>query len=243
MLTNLLIGGCVDAIKRELGVPVLVTLQGDDLFLDELTHTHRGPVIEEMCDIAGKVDGFIVFSDFYAEKMANLLQVPLEKFHKTALGIDLSDFSDFDAVADRDRDGDRGRVIGYFARISPEKGFDALVTAFLDIGKREGFGDVRLNAGGWLAEKDREFFDAEVQRIADAGLSDRFEYIGSPERDGKLALFRSIDLFSVPAPYAEPKGMSVLEAMACGLPVVQPESRCLPGSASRKRWRTRLSSW
>jgi glycosyltransferase involved in cell wall biosynthesis len=219
VLTNLLIGGCVDAIKRELRVPVLVTLQGDDLFLDELTQTHRGPVIEEMRNIAGKVDGFIVFSDFYAEKMAQLLEVPMEKFHKTALGIDLSNFADLDTPADRDGD----RVIGYFARISPEKGFDALVTAFLDIRKRAGFDDVRLKAGGWLAEKDRNFFEAQVQRIADAGLADCFEYIGSPERQEKLAFFHDIDVFSIPAPYAEPKGMSVLEAMACGLPVVQPD--------------------
>lgn len=219
VLTNLLIGGCVDAIKRELGVPVLVTLQGDDLFLDELVHSHRGPVIDEMRAIASKVDGFIVFSDFYAEKMSQLLEAPMEKFHRTALGIDLSDFANMDPVPNRNGD----RVIGYFARISPEKGFDGLVTAFLEIRKREGFQDVGLKAGGWLAEKDREFFEEQVQRIADAGLADSFEYIGAPERDEKLAFFRDIDLFSIPSPYAEPKGMSVLEAMACGLPVVQPD--------------------
>jgi glycosyltransferase involved in cell wall biosynthesis len=219
VLTNLLIGGCVDAIKRELGVPVLVTLQGDDLFLDELTDTHRGAVIDEMRDIAAKVDGFIVFSDFYAEKMSQLLEVPMEKFHKTTLGIDLTDFANMEPPIDHEGD----RVIGYFARISPEKGFDALVTAFLEIKKREGFEDVRLKAGGWLAEKDREFFDTQVQRIANAGSSDCFDYIGSPERDEKLAFFRDVDVFSVPAPYAEPKGMSVLEALACGLPVVQPD--------------------
>ncbi|MEO0413406.1 MAG: glycosyltransferase family 1 protein, partial [Verrucomicrobiota bacterium] len=34
-LTNLLVGGSVPVLKRELDVPVLVTLQGDDVFLDE----------------------------------------------------------------------------------------------------------------------------------------------------------------------------------------------------------------
>ena len=228
VLTNLLIGGCVDAIKRELGVPVLVTLQGDDLFLDELTEAHRGPVIEEMRRIASAVDGFIVFSEFYAEKMAELLAVPKEKFHRTALGIDLSDFANPDPGGDGDDDPRggsrrRNRVIGYFARISPEKGFDALVSAFLEIRKRDGCEDVRLKAGGWLAEKDKEFYRAQLERIEKAGLANSFEYIGSPERDEKLAFFHDVDIFSIPAPYAEPKGMSVLEAMACGLPVVQPD--------------------
>jgi glycosyltransferase involved in cell wall biosynthesis len=227
VLTNLLIGGCVDAIRREIGVPVLVTLQGDDLFLDELSDPHRDLVIDEMRQIARKVDGFIVFSDFYAEKMSDFLQVPIEKFHKTALGIDLSDFERM--ASPKDREGERsdaaggGRVIGFFARLSPEKGFDTLVTAFLDISVRKGFEDVRLKVGGWLAEKDREFFEAQMKRINAAGLADRFEHVGSPERDEKLAFFESVDVFSIPSPYAEPKGMSVLEAMACGLPVVQPE--------------------
>lgn len=215
-LTNLLIGGCLDAIKRELGVPVLVTLQGDDLFLDDLPDSHRQLVITEMRKIAQQVDGFIVFSDFYAEKMSQLLQVPLERFHKTALGINLEDFElqvPHDGV---------GETIGYFARVSPEKGFHLLVDAFIRLSSMPGLTKVRLKVGGWLSEKDRAFFDAEMAKIEAAGLDHRFEYVGAPERGEKLAFFQSIDVFSVPTVYAEPKGMSVLEAMACGLPVVQP---------------------
>lgn len=237
VLTNLLVGGCVPAIRREFGVPVLVTLQGDDLFLGELPDSHRARVIEEMRRIAAQVDGFIVFSDFYAKKMSELLEVPLGKFHKTALGIDLSDFArqgipsasastgtsttrTVDCVAEAEAEL---RTIGFFARISPEKGFDALVSAFLDLRSRVGYQDVRLKAGGWLAEKDREFFETQVKRIEAAGLADSFEYVGSPEREEKLHFFRGVDVFSIPSPYAEPKGMSVLEAMACGLAVVQPD--------------------
>jgi glycosyltransferase involved in cell wall biosynthesis len=42
------------------------------------------------------------------------------------------------------------------------------------------------------------------------------------DREGKLAFLRSLDVLSVPATYDEPKGMFLLEAMACGVPVVQP---------------------
>ncbi len=215
-LTNLLIGGCVDAVKRELGVPVLVTLQGDDLFIDDLPDSHRQQVIAEMRKIARQVDGFIVFSDFYAEKMSKLLEVPIERFHKTALGIKLEDFE-----LQVPHEGD-GRTIGYFARVSPEKGFHLLVDAFIRLRAMPDFQNVRLKVGGWLSAKDQEFYDAELAKIAAAGLADSFEYVGAPERDEKLAFFQSVDVFSVPTPYAEPKGMSVLEAMACGLPVVQP---------------------
>jgi len=48
------------------------------------------------------------------------------------------------------------------------------------------------------------------------------------ERAEKLNFFRSIDLFSVPATYREPKGISILEALAAGVPVVEPDHGAYP---------------
>ena len=55
-----------------------------------------------------------------------------------------------------------------------------------------------------------------------AGLSEEFVYRGAVDRAGKLEFLRSLDVLSVPATYDEPKGMFLLEAMASGVPVVQP---------------------
>ncbi len=41
VLTNMLIGGCIPELKRTLRVPVLVTLQGDDAFLEYLPNRIR----------------------------------------------------------------------------------------------------------------------------------------------------------------------------------------------------------
>ena len=54
------------------------------------------------------------------------------------------------------------------------------------------------------------------------GSADEFTYHGAVDRDGKLAFLRSLDVLSVPATYDEPKGVFLLEAMASGVPVVQP---------------------
>jgi len=45
VLSNLLIGGIVPAIKKELKIPVLVNLQGDDVFLNELIDPYKDQVI------------------------------------------------------------------------------------------------------------------------------------------------------------------------------------------------------
>src|SRR4029077_15433298 len=62
-----------------------------------------------------------------------------------------------------------------------------------------------------------------VRRILDAaGLAGEFSYAGALDRPGKLAFLRGLDVLSVPATYEQPQGMFLLEAMASGVPVVQP---------------------
>src|SRR6185295_6910991 len=55
-----------------------------------------------------------------------------------------------------------------------------------------------------------------------SGFGDEFHYRGVLDRDQKIAFLQTLDVLSVPATYDEPKGMFLLEAMACGVPVVQP---------------------
>ncbi|MDF1813823.1 MAG: glycosyltransferase family 4 protein [Verrucomicrobiales bacterium] len=222
-LTNLLVGGSIPALKRELGIPVYVTLQGDDVFLDELVEPWQSQVLTAMKSLATQVDGFITFSEFYRDRMVDLLDIDPAKFRITPLGIDTSDF---DSVAQSRKAKEPGKNLGYFARICPEKGFDLIVSAFLKLAEQDN--DWRLSAGGWLSAKDEEFFEVQKQRIFDAHLEDRFVYYGSPDHEGKLNFFGSVDLFCVPARFVEPKGLYILEAMACGIPVVAPDRGAFP---------------
>ena len=48
------------------------------------------------------------------------------------------------------------------------------------------------------------------------------------DRQEKLSFLRSLDVFSVPTIYRDPKGLPVLEALASGVPVVQPEHGAFP---------------
>lgn len=222
-LTNLLVGGSIPALKRDLKVPLLVTLQGDDVFLDELVEPWKSKVLNEMRKLAQQADGFITFSSYYRDRMSELLEVDKEKFHLTPLGIDTSSY---DPIYEHRSASPGGKRIGYFARICPEKGFDILVDAFVELAKRnETF---HLSAGGWLSAKDESFFNEQVVKIKNAGLSDRFEYVGSPDHQGKLEFFKKVDVFCVPARFIEPKGLYLLEAMTCGIPVVSPAKGAFP---------------
>ncbi len=222
-LTNLLVGGSIPALQRELGVPVLVTLQGDDVFLDELEAPWKEQVLAEMRSLAQSADGFLTFSEYYRDVMASLLQVSPDKFFLTPLGATVEEF---DSVFEARKQRAPGQVIGYFARLAPEKGFDLIIDAFVELAPR--FPEAELRVAGWLSEKDKIFFAEQLAKIEAAGLGDRFTHAEAPDGDAKKEFLKDIDFFSVPARFDEPKGLYLLEAFACGLPVVEPAKGIFP---------------
>ena len=226
VLTNLLIGGPIPAIRRELpDTKLIAILQGDDAFLDYLREPFRDEAIALMGDLGRACDRIIVNSRFYAEKMIALLRLDPARVEVLPLTIDTEPFQNepLRAVVD-DQLGDAARPprIGYFARIAPEKGLHNLVAAFIDLASRPGCETVGLDIAGWLGAQHRGYLAVQLKRLSDAGVGDRVRHLGSPDLAGKLAMLRGIDLLSVPTEHEEPKGLTILEAMAMGVPVVLP---------------------
>jgi glycosyltransferase involved in cell wall biosynthesis len=91
-----------------------------------------------------------------------------------------------------------------------------------------GLTDVRLLAAGYLAPEHRPYLAKVEADLRAAGLGSEFEYRGTLDRDHKIAFLRELDVISVPSPYAEPKGLYLLEALANGVPAVQPRHGAFP---------------
>jgi glycosyltransferase involved in cell wall biosynthesis len=73
-----------------------------------------------------------------------------------------------------------------------------------------------------MAADCKPYLETIQKRLQDAGLAGEFHYRGVLERAEKISFLRGLDVMSMPATYDEPKGVSLLEAMACGVPLVQP---------------------
>lgn len=236
--SNLLISGCLPALKKKLPCPIAVTLQGDDLFIGDLVEPYQAQAIRELQRLAEYVDHFITFSHYYAGEMSQLLNIPLRKFAVVPLGIQLEGYPDplarYQGLADQQavdkREGANRPVkkIGFFARHCRAKGFHTFVDAFLILAKMPGMDHVRLHSAGWLGEGDRAFYDQQLSKLREAGLAHRYENAGVLDREEKIAFLSSLDLMSIPTEYREPKGLSVLEALAAGTPVVQPAHGAFP---------------
>ena len=215
-LPNSLLIALAAPIKRELNIPIFCTLQGEDLFIDGLGEPHRSEALDLIRSNVEVVDGFLAVSEFYAKRMCRELGIPDNKMHVVPLGITFDGFEKKQRVISSDF------VVGYFARVAPEKGLHVLCEAYRLLRQRTTGRRMRLEAAGYLAPEHREYLAGIERQMKDWGLSDEFHYRGVLDRQSKLTFLKGLDVMSVPATYDEPKGMSLLEAMASGIPVVQP---------------------
>lgn len=224
LLSNLLIGGCLPVIRREMpGVKTAVLLQGDDAFLDYLPDRYRNEALTELSELAQSCDTLIVNSMFYRNKMASLLGIDHSRFQVMPLTIDPEPFTQLPVKPARTQ-----RTVGYLARIAPEKGLHHLVAAWLELISRPGFEDVHLNVAGWLGEQNVAYKNELEAKIQAAGKSAQYRYLGSPPLSEKLTILRSFDLLCVPTEFEEPKGLFVLESLAAEVPVVLPSRGAFP---------------
>ncbi|MBI4726233.1 glycosyltransferase [candidate division TA06 bacterium] len=109
--------------------------------------------------------------------------------------------------------GDK-RLILFLGRINFKKGLDILVPAFA--GALKSFPNLHLVVAG----PDNDGYGQKVRVwLKEQNILDRATFTGMLEGRDKLAAFRDAEMFVLPS-YTENFGISVLEAMACGVPVV-----------------------
>ena len=209
--------GLAKPLREALQRPVYCTLQGEDLFLDGLQEPYRREALALIRENVKHVDAFIAVSQYYADFMPDYLDIPRNKIRVVPLGINLNGYE----ARPRERKGPF--TIGYFARVAPEKGLHVLAETYGRLRReREDFPAARLEVAGYLGADHKKYLDDIAQRMKKWGLADEFHYRGVLDRQEKIEFLRGLDVLSVPATYNEPKGIFLLEAMACGVPVVQP---------------------
>jgi glycosyltransferase involved in cell wall biosynthesis len=221
-ITNSMFLGLVRRIREELGVPVVVSVQGEDIFFEELHEPFHTAVVEEMRRRASDASLFVSPSRFYAHYMAGILGVSEEQMKVVPLGIKLEGHGESTGP------DDEAVNLGYLARICPEKGLHLLVDAFQKLAVLPECANLRLRIAGYLGARDEAYRDECMAQLGSAGLEDRVDYVGEVDLPGKLAFLRSLDILSVPTTYKEPKGLFVLEALADAVPVVLPRHGSFP---------------
>lgn len=221
-VTNALLIGVVREFKRALQVPVTCGLHGEDIFLEGMPQPYQEEALSIIRERSHDVDRFLAISTYYGEMFSKWAGLDRSKIDVVWPGIALQDYREIEPATSRPL------TIGYLARFVPEKGLHLLVDAFIRLHRSGEFPDLQLVAGGYVSRAYKTYIDGIRKKIKDNHLEDRIKLLGTLERADKLNFFRQIDVFSVPAPYREPKGISILEALASGVPVVQPDHGAYP---------------
>ncbi|MCZ7550710.1 MAG: glycosyltransferase family 4 protein [Anaerolineales bacterium] len=222
-ITNALMIGVARQFKRSLQVPITCGLHGEDIFLEGPPQPYQNEALKLIRERAQDVDRFLAISGYYGDMFSKWVGLDASKIDVVWPGIALDDYRNLTPDS-----SPRPLTIGFFARFVPEKGLHLLVDAFLRLARSGEFPNLQLLAGGYVSRAYKTYLDGIRKTIRDNRLEDRVKLLGTLERDEKLNFFRQIDVFSVPAPYREPKGISILEALAAGVPVVQPEHGAYP---------------
>ena len=203
-------------LKAAFNCPVLCTLQGEDLFLDGLQEPYRRQSLDLISRQVNNVDLFLSVSEYYADFMPGYLGIPADKIRVVPLGINPKGFEL------REQQNGRPFTVGFLARVAPEKGLHVLAEAYRILRQSGDLPAARFEVAGYMADDCKPYLADIEANLRKANLAGEFHYHGVLDRAEKIAFLRRLDVMSIPATYDEPKGVSLLEAMACGVPMVQP---------------------
>jgi len=220
-LSNALLAGLARRIKTELHAPVVCTLQDEDSWLDAMAPEQARLAWDVLAERGRDVDAFVAVSQWYAGVMRDRMRIPQERLSVVHIGIDLEGREpaalDFDPP-----------VLGFLSRMSPSLGLGTLVEAFIKLKKEAEFGNLKLRAAGGRTSEDRAYVRELQKRLATEGAAADAEFLPDFGRARRLEFLRSLSLLSTPVPGGEAFGTYLIEALAAGVPVVQPKAGAFP---------------
>jgi glycosyltransferase involved in cell wall biosynthesis len=219
--SNALLAGLAREVRAALGCAVACVLSGEDAFLDGLTPGIREEAWRLLAGRIAEFDALMAPSRYYADEISRRLGLAPGRVQVVPNGIHLEGWRPAEAPP-------RPPVLGYFARMCREKGLDLLVDAYLELRRRGRVPELRLHVGGGMGPGDVPLVEEQKRRLAAAGLAGDVAWHPNVTLAEKQAFYRGLTVLSVPAHYGESFGLYLVEAMAAGVPVVQPRTAAFP---------------
>jgi len=220
-VSNALLLGMAKKVRDEVGVPVVCSLQDEDVWVDAMHEDHREKMWNLLAEKAKDVDAFIAVSDFFAGVMQKRMSIPDKKLHVLHVGVDPNAYT-------YSKPAREPQAIGYVSRIYEENGFEVLVDAFILLKKNPVFKTLKLKATGGQTGDDTKFINKQLSKLKQNNIEMDFEIQQDFTPSGLQVFFNSITVLSVPVLNGEAFGLYQLEALASGIPLVQPELGAFP---------------
>ncbi len=208
------------APKTPRGIPKLLTVHDlnavrNPQWVTPHWHERRSARIREA---VSRADHVVAVSQFAAQEIREEFGLPEDRVHPILHGVDLETFAPPSAeviARTRQRYGDYVLAIGV---LTPRKNFPRLIEAIAPLK------DLRLVLVGGTSQDGRQAVEDAVETH---GMRDRFIRLEGIPNQELVALMGGARIYAVPSLY-EGFGLTVLEGMACGAPVVCSRAASLP---------------
>jgi glycosyltransferase involved in cell wall biosynthesis len=213
--------GVAAPLREALGAPVVCLLSGEDQFIEQFPEPYRTLMLETLRRCVKAIDGFMAPSRYYAEFMTEYLGLAAGTVRIMTPGIDTESYRKSFAPPTQ-------FTIGYRSPVCAPNGLHVLAEALRILKSNPETADCRVRAAGFLTAGDRPYLERILKDVRRWGLEESFEYVGELTPPQRIEFLNGLSVFTVPVIYPEPTGLYAPEAMAAGVPVIEPNVGCLP---------------
>jgi glycosyltransferase involved in cell wall biosynthesis/phosphoheptose isomerase len=214
-------------IKRELGIPFVITFHA----LGRVRRVYQGKN-DSFPDTRFQIEDRTIAAAnrIFAEcpqdqeDLTHLYQASPERVTIVPAGFDPREMQPIDRSTARKQLGlaENDRIILQLGRVVPRKGIDTVIHGLARLVRDYGIEACLLIVGGESESPDPQStpeLDRLTQIAREERVASRVTFIGRRQRDVLKYYYSAADVF-VSTPWYEPFGITPLEAMACGTPVV-----------------------
>ena len=216
-LSTTLLIGVAKAIKQRINIPVVCSLQDEELWIDSMDSPFLQVAWQGIADNTRYIDKFVTTSEFYKNTIAT--RIPqITNVAVVYPGVNVSKYSSDSYPADP--------VIGFFYRMNRENGLGILAEAFVKLKKRNTIKNLKLKIAGGYTAKDRRFLK-EIKRTLHPYMND-VDLCNMYDPEHHADFYKQITIISVPVTFNESVGLYLCEAFAAGRPAVEPTTGSFP---------------
>jgi glycosyltransferase involved in cell wall biosynthesis len=220
-LSNALLLGLAKRLKNDLNARVVCSLQDENEWIDPMSQAYQKQTWNKMAERAVDVDAFIAASHYYADRSIQQLKLPSAKVHVVYGGIEPEQYES--ALLDLDPP-----VIGYLCRMSEYFGLGIIADAFAILKQETAFKNAKLHLMGGYTGDDKPFIKKVMGNLKSKKVSEDVTLFEKFGIENRIQFLKSLSVLSVPVPGGEAFGAYMIEALAAGVPIVQPNAGGYP---------------
>jgi len=228
-ISNALLLGLGVYLKRKLNLPLVCTLQDEDSWLDAMCSPFREEAWLRVKKLAKETDLFLPVSDYYGKLIQKKISMPDDTFLVIPVGLDIEKYPFYPISSKINKQP----TLVYLSHQKEGLGLDILVKNYLKLRSIPRFSRLRLLISGGSTIADRGFVKKIKSSIKKEIRMEDVRFFSSFQFKDRIKLLKEADILSVPMEQGEAFGIYLLEAMACGVPVVQPDTGAFPEIINR----------